>query len=229
MHMNFFDQVWKGIQEMRERVVAPVDTMGCHKLARGLSPQAHRFQLLVALLLSSQTKDEITAQAMRNLQKHFHDRFDCEAIAGTSVSVLEKLIYPVGFYRRKAQYLKQIAAAIIATGGGDIPDSVEGLVGLPGIGPKMAHLAMLSAWNKVTGIGVDVHVLRISNRLGWIEEKDPEKGRQALELVVPRDKWPEINVLLVGFGQTICLPRNPKCGQCKVSQWCKYYNDNNQW
>lgn len=221
-----FEKVWQGIKGMREKLVAPVDTMGCHKLAKGHTPQAHRFQVLVALLLSSQTKDEITAQAVRNLQKHFNEKFECEAVINSDVHVLQKLIYPVGFYRKKSQNMKQIAEILLADYQGDIPNCVEGLVSLPGIGPKMAHLTMLSAWNKVTGIGVDVHVLRISNRLGWIDEKDPEKARRALELMVPRDKWSEINVLLVGFGQTICLPTNPKCQQCTVSQWCKYYN---QW
>jgi len=101
--------------------------------------------------------------------------------------------------------------------GGDIPDTFAGLTALPGVGPKMAHLCLSAAWDRTEGIGVDVHVHRITNLWGWVNTTTPEGTREALESWLPRDKWREINFMLVGFGQTICLPRGRKCGECTLS------------
>ncbi|CAG8513237.1 1066_t:CDS:2 [Funneliformis mosseae] len=108
----------------------------------------------------------------------------------------------------------------------DIPDTVEGLMKLPGVGPKMAYLCMQVAWKQNQGIGVDVHVHRISNRLGWCktEKVGPENTRQSLESWLPRSLWREINPIFVGFGQTTCLPRYPKCSSCPVSDMCPSAN-----
>jgi endonuclease-3 len=100
---------------------------------------------------------------------------------------------------------------------GDIPDTIEGLVSLPGVGPKMAYLTMSAAWGRDEGIGVDVHVHRITNLWGWHKTQQPEQTRAALESWLPKDKWHDINNLLVGFGQTICLPVGRKCGDCKLA------------
>lgn len=227
-----FELVWDGIVKMRQAKVAPVDTMGCHKLAKGHTPKAHRFQVLVSLLLSSQTRDEITAGAIHRLQDHLSDKFDCKGVLSMDKDMLQSLIYPVGFYKRKAEYLYKISDILLNKYDEDIPSHYSQLVELPGIGPKMAHLIMLVAWNQITGIGVDVHVCRIAGRLGWTTNpqslKDPEKARTELQSFLPKSKWKLINELLVGFGQTICLPKRPKCNECSVSQWCKYYNSN-QW
>lgn len=120
------------------------------------------------------------------------------------------------------KYLKLASAMLQSEFGGDIPDSVEGLVRLPGVGPKMAHLAMDIAWDRVSGIGVDTHVHRISGRLGWIKKpaKNPEETRKALEEWLPRELWSEINWLLVGFGQQVCLPVNPLCSVCLNQHSC---------
>ncbi|XP_077173146.1 endonuclease III-like protein 1 isoform X3 [Paroedura picta] len=116
----------------------------------------------------------------------------------------------------KARYIKQTSAILQRDYGGDIPKTVAELVKLPGVGPKMAHLVMAIAWQNVSGIGVDTHVHRISNRLRWVrrETKLPEETRQALESWLPRELWSEINWLLVGFGQQTCLPVSPRCSDC---------------
>lgn len=105
---------------------------------------------------------------------------------------------------------------------GDIPKTIPDLIKLPGVGPKMAHICMNAAWGEVTGIGVDTHVHRISNRLGWVPKptKEPEKTRVELEKWMPYEHWDEINVILVGFGQTTCTPINPKCGNCLLTKLC---------
>ncbi len=99
---------------------------------------------------------------------------------------------------------------------GDIPDTIEGLTSLPGVGPKMAYLCLSAAWNRTEGIGVDVHVHRITNLWGWNTTKNPEETRAALQSWLPQDRWREINSLLVGLGQAVCLPQGRRCGDCKL-------------
>lgn len=135
---------------------------------------------------------------------------------------LEKLLMPVGFYRTKAKHIRAASQIILDEYKADIPNSFEGLIKLPGVGPKMAHICMSSAWNVVSGIGVDTHVHRIANRLSWTSKSttNPEKTRQELEGWLPVDLWREVNLLMVGFGQTICLPKSPKCSECSCSKLC---------
>jgi endonuclease-3 len=128
------------------------------------------------------------------------------------------MINKVGFHNLKTKYIKQTAEILRDRFDSDIPDTIEGLVSLPGVGPKMAYLTMSAAWGKDEGIGVDVHVHRITNLWGWHKTQNPEQTRAALESWLPRDKWHDINNLLVGFGQTICLPVGRKCGDCKLSE-----------
>ncbi|XP_077461772.1 endonuclease III-like protein 1 isoform X1 [Stigmatopora argus] len=208
------------IREMRSSRDAPVDNMGAEKCYDTEAPaKVRRFQILVSLMLSSQTKDQITAAAMQKLRAH---GCTAEKLLSTDDDTLGKLIYPVGFWRNKVKFLKMTAAKLANDYGGDIPDSVEGLIRLPGVGPKMAHLAMDIAWDQVSGIGVDTHVYRISNRLGWLKKptKNPEATRKALQEWLPRDLWSEINWLLVGFGQQVCLPTNPLCSSCLNQHSC---------
>ncbi|XP_020786018.1 endonuclease III-like protein 1 isoform X2 [Boleophthalmus pectinirostris] len=208
------------IREMRSGLDAPVDNMGAEKCYDHDAPaQVKRFQVLVSLMLSSQTKDQVTAGAMERLRAH---GCTVENILSTEDETLGKLIYPVGFWKTKVKYLKLTCAMLQKEFGGDIPNSTEGLVRLPGVGPKMAHLAMDIAWDQVSGIGVDTHVHRISNRLGWLKKmtKNPEETRKALEEWLPRELWSEINWLLVGFGQQVCLPVNPLCSVCLNQHNC---------
>lgn len=206
------------IRKMRSTRSAPVDTMGCAQLAsRTATPSVARFQTLVALMLSSQTKDAVTAAAMQRLQPL---PLTVQGILATEEARLAELICPVGFYRRKAAHIRKTAAIINERKDQDIPRTLEGLLALPGVGPKMAHLVMQAAWGENVGIGVDVHVHRISNRLGWVKTNEPEATRIALQAWLPQDLWPEINPLLVGFGQTICLPQRPRCGDCLLKDVC---------
>ncbi|PIK45854.1 putative endonuclease III-like protein 1 [Apostichopus japonicus] len=164
------------MHEMRKNKDAPVDVMGCNKLQDDdADPKVRRYQVLISLMLSSQTKDQVTSAAMMKLRTH---GLSVPSILQTSDKKLGDLIYPVGFWK------------------------------LPGVGPKMAHIVMDVAWGELTGIGVDTHVHRICNRLKWVQKptKQPEDTRKAVEKWLPRDKWREINVLMVGFGQQVCLP-----------------------
>ncbi|GAB5583200.1 adenine DNA glycosylase isoform X3 [Prionailurus iriomotensis] len=174
-----------------------------------------RYQVLLSLMLSSQTKDQVTAGAMQRLRAR---GLTVDSILQTDDSTLGTLIYPVGFWRSKVKYIKQTSAILQQRYGGDIPDSVAELVALPGVGPKMAHLAMAVAWGTVSGIALG-RSSGIANRLGWTKTatNSPEKTRAALE---EWELWGEINGLLVGFGQQTCLPVHPRCQGCLNRTLC---------
>ncbi|KAG4065011.1 hypothetical protein HA402_004134 [Bradysia odoriphaga] len=207
-------QTLENIKKMRKGQNAPVDTMGCHKCHDDTADEkTQRYHILIALMLSSQTKDQTNFAAMQRLRDH---GLTPEHIVASDVSVLEKLINPVSFYKTKAKNIQKASQILIDEYSSDIPNTLDGLLKLPGVGPKMAHICMNTAWNIVTGIGVDVHVHRISNRLKWVPKptKEPEKTRVELENWLPFEYWTEVNCQLVGFGQTICTPTNPKCSEC---------------
>uniref|UniRef100_A0A2S2NYW7 DNA-(apurinic or apyrimidinic site) lyase n=1 Tax=Schizaphis graminum TaxID=13262 RepID=A0A2S2NYW7_SCHGA len=170
-------------------------------------------------MLSSQTKDEVNFAAMQRLKQY---GLTVDNILEISDKNLGELIYPVGFWKRKVEYIKRTTRILKDTYNGDIPSTIKELCQLPGVGPKMAHLCMSCAWNEVTGIGVDTHVHRISNRLGWVKKttKTPENTRIELESWLPKDLWREVNHMLVGFGQTICRPVGPRCISCLNKTTC---------
>lgn len=143
--------------------------------------------------------------------------FNLESVLALDPPTLNGFINKVGFHNLKTKYIKQTAEILRDKWNSEIPDSIEGLVSLPGVGPKMAYLTMSAAWGRDEGIGVDVHVHRITNLWGWQKSAQPEQTRAALESWLPKDKWHDINNLLVGFGQTICLPVGRKCGECKLA------------
>lgn len=208
-----------------------MDTMGCEKISDDAAPDAkgRRFVTLVSAMLSSQTKDPITHAATARLVEH-----GCtpEIISNTPEDVLDKLIVPVGFHVRKAGYLRAAANICVEKYGGDIPPDVEGLMELPGVGPKMAYLVMNVGWGVASGICVDVHVHRIAERLGWVpsvtvgkdgspkKNRTPEDTRVVLESWLPKEEWIGINPLLVGHGQLTCTPQRPKCGECAANELC---------
>lgn len=169
-------------------------------------------------MLSSQTKDTTNAIAMRRLQTELPaPGLTLETILDVDPMRLNELIYVVGFHNNKTRYIKATALILRDNFAGDIPDTIEGLMSLPGVGPKMAYLCLSAAWGRTEGIGVDVHVHRITNLWGWHKTKTPEETRLTLQAWLPRDKWHEINHLLVGFGQTICLPVGRDCKVCTLS------------
>lgn len=205
---------------MRANEDAPVDTMGCDKcMDSDAPPEVVRYQALISLMLSSQTKDQVTFAAMERLREH---GLTVDNVLQMSDEKLGELIYPVGFWKTKVKYIKKTTQTIKSDYNGDIPDTVEKLCKLTGVGPKMAHICMKVAWNKVTGIGVDTHVHRISNRIGWVKKttKTPQETMKGLQAWLPIELWPEVNHLMVGFGQTICQPVKPKCDGCLNNDIC---------
>jgi endonuclease-3 len=217
-----WEQLLSTVTAMRRGLEAPVDTIGCHKLHDSSAPvQDQRFQILVALMLSSQTRDQCTSEAMRNLRRH---GLTVNNIIRTPEAKLQQMIHPVCFHNNKARFIKQTAEIISTTHRGKVPESYEALVAMPGLGPKMVHLYLQTALNRVEGIGVDVHVHRIARRFRWVPDdgsvKSPEDTRKALEAWLPREHWKPINELLVGLGQTVCLPRFPKCANCAAQKLC---------
>jgi endonuclease-3 len=233
-----WEVLYKGIQKIRSVTPAPVDTIGCNKLYDvDATRDVQRYHILISLLLSSQTRDEVNAAAMERLRgqtfvtdKKFKPPMTVHSLVGCTPATISKmtedqvksLIYGVGFYNNKAKYIKAVTERIVNEFKGVVPSDYDILVSMPGLGPKMIHLFMQCADGVVTGIGVDTHVHRISRRLNWTPPTatTPEATRKALEAWLPRDKWAEINELLVGLGQTICRPVNPQCERCSVSNIC---------
>mmetsp|Transcript_28147 Transcript_28147/g.51261 ORF Transcript_28147/g.51261 Transcript_28147/m.51261 type:complete len:506 (-) Transcript_28147:265-1782(-) len=190
------------VHELRADRTAPVDSDGAEQLGQvELGPKVWRFQVLVALLLSSQTKDAVVGDAMRALQHHGltveHIHHD------TSHEQVNALIGKVGFHNNKTKYLKQIVDILLREYGGDIPTTAADMMTLPGMGPKMSFLVESIAWNVTTGIGVDTHLHRMFNQLSYVTSKNPEQTRQQLESWLPRDQWSSVNLIWVGFGQEI--------------------------
>ncbi|ELW67811.1 Endonuclease III-like protein 1 [Tupaia chinensis] len=215
-----WQQQLANIRAMRSKKDAPVDQLGAeHCYDPSAPPKVRRYQVLLSLMLSSQTRDQVTAGAMQRLRAR---GLSADTILQMDDDTLGELIYPVGFWRSKVKYIKQTSAILQQRYAGDIPASVAELVALPGVGPKMAHLAMAVAWGTVSGIAVDTHVHRIANRLKWTKKttKSPEATRVALEEWLPRGLWSEINGLLVGFGQQTCLPARPRCHTCLNQTLC---------
>ncbi|XP_074339641.1 endonuclease III homolog 1, chloroplastic-like isoform X2 [Apium graveolens] len=225
-----WEKVLEGIREMRSFEDAPVDSMGCEKAGSSLPPKERRFAVLVSSLLSSQTKDNVNHGAIQRLLEN--NLLTADSIERSNEDTIKSMIYPVGFYTRKASNMKKIANICLSKYDGDIPSTLEDLLQLPGIGPKMAHLVMNVGWNNVQGICVDTHVHRICNRLGWVSRKgtnqktkSPEETRESLERWLPKEEWVPINPLLVGFGQTICTPLRPQCGKCSITDLCPAFKE----
>ncbi|KAJ2608322.1 alpha,alpha-trehalase nth1 [Coemansia sp. RSA 1365] len=218
-----WDIVLDRIKEYRASHEAPVDTVGCEAISEEeKDPKLRRFRSLISLMLSAQTKDEITAEAVRTLSQRLPGGLTPKALSEAPLDLIHECVRRVGFWQRKSNYIKEAARTCLEQYDGDIPRTVPQLLSLPGVGPKMAYIAMHAAWQDTQGIGVDTHVLRITHRLGWVEEsaKSPEATRHALESWMPRSLWREINPLLVGLGQTVCRGVGPKCGECPVNRFC---------
>lgn len=235
-HANWI-QIYNEIVHMRSLIETPVDRMGCGAMATSLAnnpavqdPRVYRFQLLVALMLSSQTKDEVNFAAMTTLHEHYrakgYDGLCIEAVLALSEQEIDKCIAKVGFHTRKATYIKRACEMLRDNFGSDVPKTIEDVVLLPGVGPKMGHLLLQNGWGVNLGIGVDVHLHRLAQMWGWVPKSDnPEATRLALEAWLPREVWADINPLLVGFGQTVCTVKAKNCDVCTLSnEICKSAN-----
>jgi endonuclease-3 len=176
------------------------------------------FKILISTILSLRTKDQTTAQASDRL---FKVADTPEKILKLSEKGIEELIYPVGFYRNKAKIIKEIAKILVEKFNSKVPDDLETLLSFKGVGRKTANLVLSEGFGK-SAICVDVHVHRISNRIGLVKTKNSEETEFKLMEILPKKYWKEINFVLVAFGQTICKPVKPKCNQCPIIKYCEY-------
>jgi endonuclease-3 len=186
-----------------------VESMGQHK-------ERSPYQILIATILSLRTKDTLTAQIAPKL---FALADNPHEMVLLSLEEIVEIIYPVGFYRNKAKSILAVSQKLIDDHEGKVPDDLEALLELPGVGRKTANLVVTAGFNK-PGICVDTHVHRISNRWGYVQTKTPEQTEFALRDKLPQEYWIEYNGLLVSMGQNLCTPISPWCSQCAVSQFC---------
>ncbi|GAA5861633.1 hypothetical protein JCM8547_000689 [Rhodosporidiobolus lusitaniae] len=228
-----WEETYEVIRKQRETIVAPVDTMGCEQGGRDRakteedgedvkpdveSEQDRRLSVLVSLMLSSQTKDPVTHQATMNLRQNLPGGLTLSALESATTEEIDAQICKVGFHTTKANNLKRLAVKLREEFGGEVPNDLQSLLSIHGVGPKMAYLA-LQAYGHNLGIGVDTHVHRITNRLRWHKKETttPEQTRLNLESWLPQHLWPHVNKMLVGFGQEICRPTAPRCDLCDVA------------
>ena len=181
------------------------------------SSQEDPFQVLIGTLLSARTQDATTAAASARL---FAKASTPAAMARLTARQLEKLIYPVSFYRHKAKHVRETCRILVEKFGGRVPQTMDELLTLPGVGRKTANLVLILAFKSVKNICVDTHVHRISNRLGWVRTSTPDETEQALYETTEARWWPIINLYLVTWGQNVCRPLYPRCSECVISRWC---------
>lgn len=181
------------------------------------SQQKDPFQILISALLSARTQDATTLAASTRL---FAKAPTADALAKLPVRQIEKLIYPVSFYRNKAVFVKDAAKMIVGKFGGKVPSTLEEMMLLPGVGRKTANLVMILAFKSDENICVDIHVHRIANRLGWVRTRTPEETEQALYKALDRQWWPIVNLYLVTWGQNMCRPVYPRCKDCALLTVC---------
>jgi endonuclease-3 len=175
------------------------------------------FQVLIATMLSAQTRDAVTLEASTRL---FRRARTPRSMARLSTSEIERLIYPVSFYRNKAGHVKATCARLLEGFGGVVPSTMEELLSLPGVGRKTANLVRIVAHQRPDSICVDTHVHRIANRFGWVGTRTPEQTERALYGVTPRRWWSRLNLYLVTWGQHVCRPIYPLCPRCPVASFC---------
>jgi endonuclease-3 len=197
------------------RAIRGMDTLAVEKI--GEQSRSDPFQVLVATMLSAQTKDAVTHAASTRL---FRVARTPKSIAALDVRRLEKLIYPVSFYRVKARHLREMCRQLMARHRGVVPRTMDELLALPGVGRKTANLVLIVAFASRSQICVDTHVHRIANRLGWVRTKSPDETERALYEAVPRRLWASVNLYLVTWGQNVCRPVWPRCVACVVSDVC---------
>ena len=201
--------IHKELEKFQATVSAPVvELMG----TQGTSP----FKVLIATILSARTKDETTTVVIKRLFKKVKKPGDFDKYTQSQV---EEMIYPVGFYKNKAKFLKALPAVLDEEFGDKIPDDVESLTKLPGVGRKTANLVVAVGFNK-PAICVDTHVHKIMNRLGYVKTKNPLETEMALRKKMPEKIWISMNGYMVAFGQNLCRPISPHCSKCPIRKHC---------
>ncbi|WP_407433103.1 endonuclease III [Methanobrevibacter sp.] len=176
------------------------------------------YKVLVRTILSQRTRDENTDQATNNLFSKYKDIYE---IVEAPTEDVQELIKPAGFYRVKAGRIQEVSQILIDQYGGEVPDTLEELVKLPGVGRKTANCVLVFAF-ELPAIPVDTHVHRISNRMGLVNTKNPDETEIELSKIAPKELWIKLNDLMVQFGQNICKPTSPQCEMCPVNYLCDY-------
>ncbi len=174
------------------------------------------FRVLIGAVLSTRTKDEVTSQAVERLFSMVKSPEDLTKIP---VEEIEEAIYPCGFYKTKARKLKELATILVEKYNSKVPNNMDDLLALPGVGRKVANIVLSRGFGK-KAIAVDTHVHRISNRLGLVKTKNPDETERELERLIPEEWKRDFNELIVAFGQVICKPIGPKCGECPIREMC---------
>ena len=180
------------------------------------------FELVVAVMLSAQCTDERVNKTTPEL---FNRCKTIEDFANIDIKELEEIIHPCGFYKNKAKNIKKCAKQVLEEFDGKVPETMEELITLAGVGRKSANVILLEVFGKAEGIAVDTHAKRISNLMGLSDKKEPEKIEQDLLKIFPKEDLKDINHLLVWHGRNTCIARKPKCEICKVKNFCKYYKN----
>lgn len=178
------------------------------------------FELLVAVILSAQCTDERVNKTTPNLFKNYSTPED---FVKMDLNTLEELIHPCGFYKNKAKNIKKTAEILVNKYNSQVPNTMEELLKLPGVGRKTANVVMLEAFNNPQGVAVDTHCKRISNKIGFSNEKEPEKIEQDILKLFPKKYYYDLNHILIWHGRKICLARNPKCNNCPISNYCNTF------
>tara|TARA_B100001123_G_scaffold44868_1_gene45961 strand:- start:7958 stop:8647 length:690 start_codon:yes stop_codon:yes gene_type:complete len=203
------------VMRMLESAIKEMEDPAIEKIAE--DQKSDSFQVLVATMLSAQTKDAVTFAASARL---FRRAKSPRTMARLSVAEIERLIYPVSFYRNKARHVKETCRQLVTRFHEQVPSIMDELLTLPGVGRKTANLVLIVALRSKSNICVDTHVHRISNRLGWVTTKTPEQTEIALYDVMPRRWWASVNLFLVTWGQNVCRPVYPLCERCDISRQC---------
>ena len=180
------------------------------------------FEMLVAVILSAQCTDERVNKTTPSIFNKYSTPDDFVKIP---LETLEELIHPCGFYKNKAKNIKLTAQKIVDQFNGNVPDTMEELLSLPGVGRKTANVVMLEAFNKPQGIAVDTHAKRLSNRIAFSNEVNPEKIEQDLLKLFPYEYLKDINHILIYHGRAICTARSPKCEECPIRDYCRFYKN----
>ena len=182
------------------------------------------FQMMVAVVLSAQCTDARVNQITPSIFEKYPEPKD---FANMDISLLEKLIHSCGFYKNKAKNIKAASEIIVNKYNGILPNTMEELTSLPGVGRKSANVIMLEAFNNPQGIAVDTHAKRISNRLGFSKKNDPLQIEEDLLKIFPKKYYYDVNHLLVWHGRNLCKAKKPDCNNCPLKKYCKYYKNNN--
>lgn len=178
------------------------------------------FEMVISVMLSAQCTDE---RANKTTPSLFEKYSTPQSICDMNIEELERIIYPCGFYKNKAKNIKAMAKEILEKYNGKVPETMEELMTLPGVGRKSANVVMLEAFNNPQGIAIDTHAKRIANRVGLSKNTDPEKVEQDILKLIPKEYYKDVNHLLVWHGRKICDARKPKCEECPIKEYCNYY------